>query len=91
MNMTSERGKWTQFRKTGSSPVIEILYSALSEAGTGQMPDEKCNSIPISIASDDMNKILYVRVKNANEFEYAIASSEDDIKSELVKCFNLEM
>ena len=91
LNMTSERGKWTEFRKTGSSPVLEVLYSALSEAGTGQMPDEKCNSIPISIVSDDMNKILYIRVKNANEFEYAIASSEEAIDLERVKCFNLEM
>lgn len=90
LNMTSERGKWEKVVTVGISPVIEIQYSALSEASTGCMPEEKCDSVSISTRTTDKGKILYIRVKNANEFEYAIADSEAAIVPEQIKSFNLE-
>ncbi len=91
LNMTSERGRWERVMSVGSSGMIELQYSDLPEAGTGELPEERTRPINFPVHQpEDKDKSLFIRVKSANEFEYALAKDETAITKNSIKSYRLE-
>ena len=91
LNMASERGRWERVMSVGSSGMVELQYSDLAEAGTGELPEEKTFPINCPVNQpEDKDKSLFIRVKSANEFEYALAKDEASITKNSIKSYRLE-
>ena len=91
LNKASERGRWERVMSVGDSGMVELQYSDLPEAGTGELPEEKTFPINCPVNQPaDKDKSLFIRVKSANEFEYALAKDEAAITKNSIRSYRLE-
>ena len=91
LTMASKQGKWHKLMAVGSRKTVEINYSDLPEASTGELPASKTFTKVCTIDSDDnADGNLFIRVKSANEFDWVVAESEKQVDNEKVRTFRLD-
>ena len=90
LTMASKQGEWHKVMVVGDRKTIEINYSDLPEAGTGELSIRKTFTHVCTINPNDCGGSLYIRVKSANEFDWTVAKSEKQVDEKKAKTVRLD-
>ncbi len=83
---TVEKMSWQRVMKIGDDANVELYFTDMPEGGTGEMPVSRANCLSIGVRQPAMaGQELFIRISGADEIQYAIAGSENNINKDDIK------